>query len=65
MFVEETRVDPKNQKMKLFTRNVSYDNVLKTEEICEYAPDPVNKLWFVSQVEVPYCATRFQLTLLL
>lgn len=45
MFVEETRVDPKNQRMKLFTRNVSYDNILKTEEICEYTPDPMNRLW--------------------
>lgn len=46
MFVEETRVDPKKQFMKLFTRNVSFDNILKTEEICEYTPDPVNRLWY-------------------
>jgi len=38
MFVEETKVDPKNKIMKLYSRNITYDSIVKTEETCTYTP---------------------------
>lgn len=42
IFVEEAKVDPKNKIMKLYSKNITYDSILKTEETCTYTPSKEN-----------------------
>lgn len=59
MFVEETKVDPKNGIMKLYSRNVTFDGILKTEETCTYTPSKDNNKHtdFVQVCKVSSCVS--------
>jgi len=39
-FIEEAVIDPKNNKMTLYGRNISFNQVLLSEETCTYTPHP-------------------------
>eukprot|EP01103_Thecamoeba_quadrilineata_P005356 TRINITY_DN15172_c0_g1_i1.p1 TRINITY_DN15172_c0_g1~~TRINITY_DN15172_c0_g1_i1.p1 ORF type:complete len:180 (-),score=11.24 TRINITY_DN15172_c0_g1_i1:125-664(-) len=74
LFCEEFQVDPINKKMVLKSRNLSFTNMIQSEETCTYTIDPENQQWtafkqemkvtafphgFASKIE-NYSATKFR-----
>jgi len=43
--IEEACIDPKNNRMVLKARNLSFDNLMRSEETCVYTPHPQNTQW--------------------
>jgi len=44
-FVEEAMIDPKNHKMILKSKSLSFSSIIKMEEQCKYVPHPQNSKW--------------------
>eukprot|EP01117_Protostelium_nocturnum_P011666 TRINITY_DN4245_c0_g1_i2.p1 TRINITY_DN4245_c0_g1~~TRINITY_DN4245_c0_g1_i2.p1 ORF type:complete len:166 (+),score=36.37 TRINITY_DN4245_c0_g1_i2:209-706(+) len=44
-FIEDTFVDPKNKIMILSSRNVTFEKIVRLDEICTYTIDPNNGQW--------------------
>jgi len=44
-FVEDATIDPRNQKMVLRSRNISFADLLQVDETCTYTTHPENKDW--------------------
>jgi len=45
LFWEESIVDPNKKIMVLKGRNLSFNNLIQTQEICTYSVDPQNENW--------------------
>lgn len=45
IFVEESKMDPKEKKMRLYSENISFESTLKTQEICTYTESKENSEW--------------------
>mmetsp|Transcript_22164 Transcript_22164/g.30916 ORF Transcript_22164/g.30916 Transcript_22164/m.30916 type:complete len:221 (-) Transcript_22164:1075-1737(-) len=44
-FLEDAMIDPKNDKMVLRARNLSFNNLVLMEEMCTYTRNKENRLW--------------------
>jgi len=44
-FVEEATIDPRNNKMELSAKNISFSQVIEMHEKCTYTPHAENKEW--------------------
>jgi hypothetical protein len=59
VLVEEAVMDPTNKTMKLLGKNLTFDSIVKTEELCTYKPSEENEEWtdFTQQAKVTSCVT--------
>lgn len=59
MFIEETKVDPKKGIMRLYSKNITFDSIVKTEETCTYTPSKTEEGYtdFVQVCKVSSCAS--------
>jgi len=44
-FIEEATIDPRNNKMELKAKNISFSNLLEMKETCIYSTSEENKEW--------------------
>jgi len=58
-FIEEATIDPKNNKMELCAKNISFRQFIEMNETCTYTPHAENKAWTQFQQEGRVSAFTF------
>jgi len=59
IFIEESTVDPINRVMVLKGKNLTFGNIISTEETCTYSVDPQNSNWTLFKQEFKVHAFPF------